>query len=254
MKPRSYSWLLVPHPDRLVIAGFLGFGGAALLKGGLPGRPRPPSLRRRAVADPDRRREWPGRRAAERIGPAPSGGPSCRLFTTRSLSSGHRDDAHSSGKSIDYQRGAELHADGVAGQRERRPAHLDRGRVQGRSLGEVRRPARSTSSLDHDLPGRPEQRGRVPEDRSTEDHRVHGRWRRPREVHAQGRRSVAGHRLQGPDPREQGLPDHDHRHLPGELDGSSQARSPRSGSSASTARSRPTDPWLTSPSRSSPMP
>lgn len=104
---RSYKWLLVLIPI-VVIAGFLGFGGAALLKGGLPAASAtvaPPSGGS-LPASPGA--SGPGGSVA--VGPtaSASSGPSVHgLALYRIISSGHRDDPHSSGKSIDYQKGAD---------------------------------------------------------------------------------------------------------------------------------------------------
>jgi zinc-ribbon domain len=102
---RSYRWLLVLIPI-VIVAAVLGFGGAALLKGGLPAASSsaapPGSLGPTAGTS--------GAPGSQAVGPtaSPSSGPSVHgLALYRIISSGHRDEAHSSGKSIDYQRGSD---------------------------------------------------------------------------------------------------------------------------------------------------
>ena len=103
---RSYKWLLVLIPI-VLIAGVIGFGGAALLKGGLPTSSatvappsggsldaRPPARAARAARPPSARRRpfRLGRRST-----------SCR--STRSSARAIATRTTPSGKSTDYQRG-----------------------------------------------------------------------------------------------------------------------------------------------------
>jgi hypothetical protein len=102
---RSSKWLLVLIPI-VLIAGVIGFGGAALLKGGLPvssASAVPPSG---GSLTPTAGASGPGGSTA--VGPTASvpNGPSVHLLSLyQIISSGHRDQDHSSGKSTDYQRG-----------------------------------------------------------------------------------------------------------------------------------------------------
>ena len=93
---RSMRWLLLLIP-LVIVAGVIGFGGAALLKGGLPGAS--------ATVGPSGSVRPTGSAAVVSVSPgapatptAPSEHP-LRLHTI--ISSGSRDAAHSSGKSID---------------------------------------------------------------------------------------------------------------------------------------------------------
>jgi hypothetical protein len=100
---RSYRWLLVLIPI-VVIAGFLGFGGAALLKGGLPASSA--TIAPPGSLTPSGGASGPGGSVA--VGPTGSGssGPSIHpLAMYQIISSSHRDQDHSSGKSIDYKVG-----------------------------------------------------------------------------------------------------------------------------------------------------
>lgn len=100
---RSYKWLLVLIPI-VIVAGVLGFGGAALLKGGLPAASS-------TVAPPGSLRPTAGTSGApgsQAVGPTASASlaPSVHLLALyQIISSGHRDQPHSSGKSIDYKVG-----------------------------------------------------------------------------------------------------------------------------------------------------
>jgi hypothetical protein len=100
---RSFRWLLILIPI-VIVAGVLGFGGAALLKGGLPASSAtvgPPG----SVSPTSGATQAGGSTA---VGPtaSASGGPSVHpLALYQIISSGHRDQDHSSGKSIDYKVG-----------------------------------------------------------------------------------------------------------------------------------------------------
>jgi hypothetical protein len=94
---RSMRWLLILIPI-VIVAGVIGFGGAALLKGGLPAAT--------ATLTPSGSTVSPtGSRAVASGSPPPSGAtnpPTSHPLALRTIiSSGTRDAPHSSGKSID---------------------------------------------------------------------------------------------------------------------------------------------------------